>query len=193
MDKSLLFGPYTAPVPRRGTPSRCLIRGRVTVVGWTDAPLSWPLCVLPGRGGARSIQIDAELARAIRQESATAIRHWWGVSVQTVWRWCRALGVTRTSNPGSRRLIVAAARQGAAVIKAHVWTATERRARSRRAIKLGLGRNLKLGYHGPRWTDREIAWAELKLLGKGVHYIEVARLTGRTPVAVSVKRALMRR
>jgi len=215
----LLHAPYTAPVPRRGTPSRCLIRGRITVVGWTDAKLSWPLCTLPGRGGAPSIQVDAELARAVRHESAVAIRHWWGVTAKVVARWRRALGVTRTNCEGSRRLIQAAARAGAAVIKANVWTAAERRARSRRAIELGLGRNLD---HSPTWTAEQVGllhmlsdaavaertgrtanavrqarvrygiaavgaivrrrWtaAELRLLRSGMHYLEIARLTGRT-------------
>jgi hypothetical protein len=47
---------------------------------------------------------------------------------------------------------------------------------------MGLGRHLKMGYHGPWWTRAEVA-----LLGK-VPYEEVARRTGRSVNAVRVKR-----
>jgi hypothetical protein len=36
-------------------------------------------------------------ARAVRLESAAAIRHWWGVSVGVVWRWRKALGLPCTA------------------------------------------------------------------------------------------------
>jgi 5-methylcytosine-specific restriction protein A len=54
--------------------------------------------------------------------------------------------------------------------------------RRQTAINKGLGRNLITGYHGPRWTKRQ-----LKLLGR-VPDDEVARRTGRTPNAVRVMR-----
>jgi len=205
----------------------CAIRSVMRVTNWRRAR-PWPKGVVVGRRSAPSIIVDAELARAVRHESAAAIRHHWGVSAKTVAMWRRELGVHRADPEGSRRLIQAAARQGAAVIKAHVWTAAERRARSRRATKLGLGRNLD---HTPKWTaeqvgllaifsDRAVAthtgrtvravqqvrrrlgiasvgtivrrrWttAELRLLRGGLDYLEIARLTGRTPTAVAVKRS----
>jgi hypothetical protein len=57
------------------------------------------------------------MARAVRTESAAAVRFWWGVSVGVVWRWRRALGVTRTNNPGSVRLQHAASEAGAACVR----------------------------------------------------------------------------
>jgi hypothetical protein len=156
----LLHAPYTPPVPRRGTPSRCVIRGRVTVVGWTDAKLSWPLCTLPGRGGKPTIQVDAELARAVRHEAATAIRHWWGVSAKTVAMWRRELGVRRADPEGSQRLIVAAAKAGGAGMAAREWSAAERRARRQRAIKLGLGPQPRSQPKVERGASRLAAHAE---------------------------------
>jgi hypothetical protein len=35
--------------------------------------------------------VDDELARAIRQESAAAIKYWWGVGSNAVWKWRQAL------------------------------------------------------------------------------------------------------
>src|SRR5262249_31421273 len=47
--------------------------------------------------------VDEELARAVRTESAIAIRHWSGVSEKCVWQWRRLLRVPRF-NEGSTRL-----------------------------------------------------------------------------------------
>jgi predicted mannosyl-3-phosphoglycerate phosphatase (HAD superfamily) len=132
----------------------CAIRGIMRVTGFTDGRIPWPKGVVIGRRSAPSIIVDEELARAVRHEAATAIRHWWGVSAKTVAMWRRELGVRRADPEGSRRLIVAAAKAGGAGMAAHVWTAAERRARSRRAIKLGLGRNLN---HSPKWTKSDLA------------------------------------
>src|SRR5262249_55053726 len=52
----------------------------------------------------------------------------------------------------------------------------------RRAIRLGLGGGLWPGYHGPRWTRKQI-----KLLGARPD-AEIALLTGRTEGAVRQKR-----
>jgi len=224
----LLYGP---PPLKRGQRVTCAIRSVMRVTNWTDGRLPWPKGVVIGRRSAPSIVVDDELARALRHESAVAIRHWWGVSAKTVAMWRRELDVRRADPEGSRRLIQAAAKAGAAVIKTRVWTAAELRARSRRATKLGLGRHLD---HTPKWTaeqigllaifsDRAIAthtgrtanavrqvrrrfgiasvggivrrrWTtgELGLLRSGRNYLEIARLTGRTPNAVSVMRAKVR-
>jgi hypothetical protein len=48
--------------------------------------------------------LDDELARAVRTESAEAVRYWWGVSEGVVHRWRKFLDVTRTNNPGTHRL-----------------------------------------------------------------------------------------
>jgi hypothetical protein len=180
----LLFGPYKAPPLKRGDRASCLVRDcDVVITGWTAARISWPRCrALGDRGGGSGILLDEELARAVRQESAAAIRHWWGVSVGVVWRWRKALGVGRTDNAGSRRLIHAAAAEGGEAIRDRGLTPeeVERCRRTNRA--LGLGRNLWPGYHGPRWTPQQLA-----LLGT-LPDEEVANRTGRTPNAVRVMR-----
>jgi hypothetical protein len=72
----LLHGPYTAPALKRGDRAVCLFRdGDVIVTGWSDVRVSWPRCRLPGtRGGGSGLLVDAELARAVRCESAQAVR-----------------------------------------------------------------------------------------------------------------------
>jgi hypothetical protein len=112
--------------------------------------------------------------------------YWWGVSAGVVHRWRRALGVTRTNNRGSGRLIrSAAAEEGAAAVAAREWTDAERAHRRRLSVELGLARHIVPGYHGPRWTAKE-----LRLLGT-LPDEEVARRTGRTPNAVRRKPELL--
>src|SRR4051812_27295881 len=114
---TLLFGRYTAPALRRGARATCLVRdGDVIVTSWSDAPIPWPRCrALESGGGGSGLLVDDELARAVHGESAQAIRHWWGVTVGVVWRWRQALGVQGPAGTeGSRRLIEASARKGAA-------------------------------------------------------------------------------
>src|SRR5271167_1560045 len=90
----LLHGPYQAPRLHVGDRTVCLFKDcDVAVTGWTDAPISWPRCLPVGSTGHPGLLVDDELARAVRMESAAAIRHWWGVSVCVVWRWRKALGV----------------------------------------------------------------------------------------------------
>jgi hypothetical protein len=59
--------------------------------------------------------------------------------------------------------------------------------RRRTALRLNLARYFQTGYHGPWWTQAEVA-----LLGK-VPDEEVARRTGRTPRAVRQKREMLGR
>jgi hypothetical protein len=179
----LLHGPYRAPPLKRGDRAWCLLRDCVVVVtSWTDARIPWPRCrALDGTGGSRLL-LDEELARAVRCESAAAVRHWWRVSVGAVWRWRKALGVTRTNNDGSRRLIHAAADLGAAAMRERGLTDEECDERSRTARRLNLAQYLRTGYHGPRWTK-----AQLRLLGKYPDDVVAARV-GRTVDAVRCKR-----
>ncbi len=77
----LLFGRYQAPALSRGNRATCLfLDTTVTITGWTDARISWPLCRPVDNGRRRpTILLDEELARAVRRESAAAIGYWWGV------------------------------------------------------------------------------------------------------------------
>src|SRR5262249_39086450 len=136
----LLFGPYQAPALKRGDRATCLFKDcDVVVTGWTDARISWPRC--RPRHVPRShpsLLVNEELARAIRHESAAAIRHWWGVGVGVVWRWRRAFGVGRTNNEGSARLMRAAAELGATAAAAREWTEEERQRLRQHNARLGL-------------------------------------------------------
>ena len=180
----LLFSPYKAPLRKRGDRTTCLYRDApVIITSWSSASIPWPRCrALDSPGGGSGLLVDEELARAVRHESAVAVMHWWGASMGAVCRWRKTLGVGRTDNEGSRRLMLASAEKGAEAIKEHEWTEEEReRCRQINAEK-GLVQNLVLGYHGPLWTPKDIA-----LLGM-VPDEDVARQTGRTVEAVRQKR-----
>jgi hypothetical protein len=126
--------------------------------------------------------VDELLAWAIQHESAAAICYWWRASEGAVWRWRKALGVTRTSNEGSRRLIHAAAKAGAFAMQEQEFTDEECERQSRRARELNLAQYLPTGYHRPWWSAEELA-----LLGQ-LPDAEVARRTGRPRDAVQRKR-----
>jgi hypothetical protein len=70
------------------------------IVGLSDGRIPWPI---GKRHIARSLVIGGGLERAIRTESAAAIKYWFGVSGPTVWKWRRALGVP-AMNRGSVQL-----------------------------------------------------------------------------------------
>jgi hypothetical protein len=107
---------------------------------------------------------------------------WWNASMGAVCRWRKALGVTRTENEGTARLVQAAAELGAAEVRGQALPPGQVECRRRTAAELGLGRNLVPGSHGPLWTAQDIT--PLGTLPDA----EVARRTGRTPNAVRVMR-----
>jgi hypothetical protein len=185
----LLYGPYKAPRLRRGGRAFCLFRDcDVIVTGWTDARISWPRCrPLDVPRSHPSLLVDEKLARAIRHESAAALRFWWEVSEGVVHRWRKALGVTRINNEGSQRLIRAASEHGVEQLRGRRLSADQVERRRRTAYELDLGRYLRPGYHGPRWTAAEVA-----LLGR-LSDDEVARRTGRSVNAVRQKREVVMR
>src|SRR5262245_46306113 len=120
----LLHGPYHPPAVRKGERVSCHIRGSAVVTGWSEAPLSWPRCrPLGARGSGHGLFVDDELARAVRSESAQAIQYWWGIKSDTTWKWRKAFGVTVKNNPGSARLLRAAAAVGHQALRERVWTA----------------------------------------------------------------------
>jgi hypothetical protein len=102
----LLGGPYQAPTLRHGDRATCLYRDAdVIITSWTAAPIPWPRCRVPGHHGAGSgLLVTEELVRAIRTESALALKHHFGVSAHTAWSWRRTFGVKQWGTEGSRRL-----------------------------------------------------------------------------------------
>jgi hypothetical protein len=93
-DTDFIGGPYSPPKLRGRTKAFCVVRGDVTVAGWTDAPIRWPYHA--GRGGVHCpLVLCGDLVAAIHTESSIAIQHHWGVSRSTVMRWRRLLGVVR--------------------------------------------------------------------------------------------------
>lgn len=126
--------------------------------------------------------LDAELARAVRHESAAAIRWWWGVGTKTIAWWRRALGVGRADPEGSRRLILAASRTGAEVLRLNGLPDAVCKRMSERAKRLNLIRFARRKPAIPPWTR-----AKLRLLGTAPDEVVAARI-GRTATAVRVKR-----
>ena len=181
----LLFGPYRPPSLRVGDVAICLVRNcDVIVTSWTDARISWPRCRSVERPvGGSGLLVDEELTRAVMNESEAPSRHWWGASVSTVRWWRRTLGVTRTNNPGTHRLITASAKRGAAYNREREYTAEERAARSKTA------RRLNLAHHTHRHAAENPGWSavDLALLGT-MPDDEVARLTGKSHNAVRLRR-----
>ncbi len=100
-DRFRLLGTYRTPRFRYGRTVRCEVRGEVQVVGLHDAPIPWPV---GKQGGARSLVVFKDLARAVRRESEAAVAHHWGVGKSAVWKWRKALGVERVNEGTSRRL-----------------------------------------------------------------------------------------
>jgi hypothetical protein len=133
----LMFGPYKAPPLRRGDRAFCLLRDcDVVITSWTDARIPWPRCrALDGTGGGSGLLLDEELARAVRHEAAGAVMYWWGASSEAVKRWRRALGVGRTDNEGSRRLIRAAAAAGGEALRERGLTVVVVRERGGRDVR----------------------------------------------------------
>ena len=180
-----LLGTYAPPRVRRGDLVACLYRDSdCRVTRWNIAPIPWPRVRAVDRRGGSGVWVNEEVARAILTESAAALMYWFGVGAGVVWRWRRTFGVGgAATTSGSRAAHQAAARAGAAGIKAKVWTDEERDRKSAIAKASGT-------CPGRRWTPDRGGWtaAEVKQLGVIRDDAEVARRTGRSRDAVRAKR-----
>ena len=179
-----LIGTYSAPAVKRGQVVTCLYRDRdCKVTSVTSAPIPWPrVQPLEQRGGS-GLWVNDELAKAIRTESAAALRYWFGVSSGVVWKWRKSFGVGgRATTQGSKEAIHAAAKKGADAVKAKVWTDKELDAKAATAKLIGLR-------PGPRWTPTRGGWTpeQVALLGTD-HDEAVAQKLGRTRTAVTTQR-----
>ncbi len=131
-------------------------------------------------GYVSGLLVTEELARAVRTESAAALKFWFGVSTHTAWSWRKAFGVAQWGTEGSRRLHRQLSEAGTDVTRGRPQEpeVIAQRVRTRRAY----------GVKPPdRWKEGGWKPEELALLGK-VSDDEVARKTGRTRNAVTVKR-----
>jgi hypothetical protein len=118
--------------------------------------------------------------RAIRTESATAIKHWFGVSDHTVLCWRKAFGVPGWSTEGSRRLHRELSERGAEMTRGQKQSAQHVRQRvlTWRAY----------GVKPPnRWAETGWKPEELALLGT-MPDEELALRIGRTANALRIAR-----
>src|SRR5437867_12477283 len=88
----LLNGPYQPPKCKVGSWLNCRRRGHVKVVAISDGLIQWPM-TQSETGGPRSLILCGDLVKAVRQESAVAIKHWWGVQHDLVRKWRKNVGV----------------------------------------------------------------------------------------------------
>src|SRR5437764_11770899 len=76
----LRFGPYVTPVCVVGAVIECEVRGLVTITRLSDGPMPWPV---GEREGREELVVFKGLARAVRQESPSAVSAAWGVRIET--------------------------------------------------------------------------------------------------------------
>jgi hypothetical protein len=180
----LLHGPYTPPRLKLGKRTSCLLRDcDVLVTGWSDAPLPWPLCrPVVFHGGKSALLVDQELLRAIRCESAVALKHWWGVSRKGVTKWRKRFGVGRKDCAGSRRLLRSASALGTERLRVQGVCPAVCALRRQIAVAKNFAARLQARPLGRRWTAQEVA-----LLGTASDQDSAARL-GRPLDAVRLQR-----
>lgn len=90
---------------------------------FSSARIPWPRVQPVGQRGGCGLLVNEELARAIRTESAAALKCHFGASQTTIWAWRKCFevgGYTRTL--GTRTAHHAASKLGAAAVKAKEWS-----------------------------------------------------------------------
>jgi hypothetical protein len=100
---TLIAGPYTPPPSNVGGFLEDERFGLVEVSGYTGGRIPWPTVGRRYTRGKRAIILCSPLTEALKLESVTAIRYWWGVSRTTVARWKRTVNA-RPRSEGSQRL-----------------------------------------------------------------------------------------
>jgi hypothetical protein len=132
-----LLGRYRTPTFEYGDVVTCARRGKVRIVGLSDAPIPWPIGQrLPG-GSSRSLVLDADLAKAVQRESAAAVQYYWGVGPSTVWQWRKALAVGQYTD-GTRRLksmVLSPGLEKAREASRPTWLSPRRRAKLSAALR----------------------------------------------------------
>lgn len=189
---ALIGGPYRPPRVRVGDRVSCLYRdGDVVITSISDSRIPWPRCQRPGQSGGSGLLVDETLVRAIKTESAAAMRHWFGVAESTIWLWRRAFGVTQWGTPGSKRLLEATTARANAACRGKPLSKKAIRDRRRRAKEMDLAKHLR-AYNERRQADKR-AWTkqELALLGT-MPDTRLAPKVGRTRDEVRRERARRR-
>jgi hypothetical protein len=211
------LGKDRAPRVRAGRFVRCLIRGKVEVVGFTHGPIPWPL----GKANRRpSVILYADLVKAVRRESELASAHWWSVGHERVWMWRRALGVGATTVGTSRlrsdytkepwAVEAWASRQGeAAEAQRRPSIAEAKRGKPRPRHVIDAMRDARLGSHRSEETRQQMSevhkrrgtwppaagrpWTpEDDELVRTLSIKEAAGRTGRTELSVKSRRRTLR-
>jgi hypothetical protein len=102
---TLLHGPYRTPRLRVGDRAFCLLRDcEVVITSISDARIPWPRCrAVEGTGSGSGLWLGGELAKAVKCESAVAVKYWWRLSRTAVWHMRKALDVTWTNIEEIRR------------------------------------------------------------------------------------------
>lgn len=113
---STRLGPYTTPRVRIGQIVTCAVRGRLRVSSLERlGHIVWPMGLPPEGGASRpSIIVMGDLRRALRREAAVDVAVYWGVNLQSVCRWRRALGIVHRA-PWRQSDLLATLRRRAAV------------------------------------------------------------------------------
>jgi hypothetical protein len=171
-------------------------------------------------GTYQCLVVYADLAKAVRRESNLAVAYWWGVSPQTVTVWRKALNVPETT-AGTSRLRSEYTKEPWAkesLAKARAKATDPARCEKIAASKRGKKRpphvvaaivNAHLGTHHSEETGAKMSathrqrgalvpgtrvWTEEEdELVRTLPPAEVAEKTGRTLVAVRIRRRLLRR
>src|SRR5262245_13134950 len=127
--------------------------GHLLVTSISNGRIPWPRGRVADAetGGGSGLLVFGDLARAVRTESAAAVRYWWGVGCRASWNWRRALGVDRVNNEGTHQLQLADAEAGGRAAKARGVTEAERKKRRRTALRGGYAKRPRPHPGGAEW------------------------------------------
>ena len=209
---ALHFGPYCMPQVRIGEKVTCEVRGDVTIVGISSGRIQWPITK------NRSLVVIGDLVKALRRESPSAVRYWWGVGSDSVRKWRRKLKVGKTegmtilrrsiATPEWKAKINAAASAVARRPERRAKIAAARRGKPRPSHVAAMLRTLQTGKRPTEATRAKMSQAhkqrgtrppkagrtwELREddLLRTLPPKEVAERTGRTLTAVFSRRSLL--